>query len=147
MNFQPRHIQVQHPLPLRWICSCLDGVEEGEPWGFRKPRPGPETRGLSPLYVQWRSYSNASAFQGYMHQISIRITEASFQGRGGLLSGEKQPCSPAHSGLENSALAGPSGTMTWLEAVTFRPCSGLSVSTNFAKAALRPSWVKEPWMV
>lgn len=24
MNFHPRHTRVQHPLPLKWICCCLE---------------------------------------------------------------------------------------------------------------------------
>ena len=37
-------------------------------------------QGINPLYVEGRCFRNNSAFQGYRHQISSRITEISFPG-------------------------------------------------------------------
>lgn len=78
----------------------------------------------------------------------------SFPGHDGLSPGGKQP-QALHSarpprGQESLELAGPVGTMTWLEAVIVQTGSGLPVSTELpppAKPACTPEGKKEPRMV
>lgn len=76
----------------------------------------------SPLYMEWRSYRNPSAFQGHLNQISSRIRQLSFQGHCSLPLWWEMALNKFHlllshppQGRGASVLADPTSAMTWPE--------------------------------